>query len=118
MKKPNKNSLRKQVLKLYNDLFTISIDDNEKNVVVAVMTRLVMYYMDAAGSPLETALLAEKCLYNIEDEKTQLTILKKLLRGDKVKIFGMRGEFCLWGIHYDLRTGEKYVDEDEVENKE
>ncbi len=117
MKNPEK-SLRRQVLRLYNDLFTIPIDDNEKNVVAAVMTKLVMYYMDGAGSPLETALLAEECLYNIDDEKTQLTILKKLLRGEKVKISGMRGEFCLWGIFYDLSTGEKYVDEDEVENKE
>lgn len=114
MKKP-KNSLRQQVLKLYNDLFTNQIDDNEKNVVAAVMTSIVMYYMDGAGSPLETAFLAEDCLYKIDDEKTQLTILKKLLRGDKVKIPGMRGEYCLWGIHYDLRTGEKY--EDEIENK-
>ncbi|MCZ7616353.1 MAG: hypothetical protein M5T52_23060 [Ignavibacteriaceae bacterium] len=117
MKNRKKNSLRQKVLKLYNDLFTNQIDDDEKNVVVAVMSNLVMYYIDSGGSPLETALLAEKCLYNIEEEKTQLTILKKLLRGDKVRIFGMRGEFCLWGIFYDLRTGEKYVDEDEVDNK-
>lgn len=117
MKKRKKNSLRQQVLKLYNDQFTFKIQDNERNVVAAVMSLLVMYYMDMGGSPLETALLAEECLYNIDDEKTQLTILKKLLRGDKVMISGMRGEFCLWGIHYDLRTGEKYVDEDEIENK-
>ena len=117
MKNPE-NSLRQQVLKLYNSLLKPPIRQDEKNVVAAVMTKLVMFYMDSGGSPLETVILAEKCLYNINDEKTQLTILKKLLRGDKVKIAGMRGEFCLWGIHYDLRTGEKYVDEDEVENKE
>jgi hypothetical protein len=109
------NSLRKQVLKLYNDMFSPPIDKNEKNVVAAVMTKLVMYYMDGAGSPLEAAFWAEECLYNIDNEETQLTILKKLLRGDKVKIPGMRGEYCLWEIHYDLVTGEKYSDE--AENK-
>jgi hypothetical protein len=105
--------LRQEVIDLYNNLFTWQIDQVEKNVSTAVMTGIIGFYMDMGGSPLETAIYAGKCMEKMNDENMKLYICKSLLEGEKVLIPGMRGEFCLWGIYYDLRTGEKYKDEAE-----
>ena len=99
--------LRQEVIDLYNNLFTWQIDQDEKIVSTVVMFGIVGLYLDMCGSPLESASYAQECMDKIKDENKKLEICKKLLQGDKVRIPGMHYDFGIWGVFYDISTGEK-----------
>ena len=109
-------TLRQEVIDLYNALFKWQIDKEEKNVSAAVMNGIVGLYLDMSGSTLDGAMYAEKCMDKIKDENKKLEICRKLLQGEKVRIPGMRGDYCIWGVFYDIVTGEK-IEQKEIEDK-
>ena len=102
------NDLRKEVIKLHNELFNLQIEKDERFVSDLCMMTICTFYSKGSGSPFAMACYADECMEKIEDENTKLEICKRLLSGEKVTIPGMRGEFCLWYIFYDVRTGKKF----------
>lgn len=99
--------LRQEVIDLYNNLFKWQIDQDEENVSFVVMNGIVGLYLDMCGSPLESAMYAEEHLDKMKNENKKLEICKKLLQGEKVRIPGMSYDFGIWGVFYDIITGEK-----------
>ena len=112
------NKLKQEVIELNNALLTWQIEHSGKKVSSKAMFNISGLYFDCGGSPLEAACAAEKAVSKIKDENKRLLICKQLLKGEIVKIPGMLGTFRLWGIFYDLKTGEKFNNEDFNEHKD
>ena len=87
------DKLKKEVIELNNNLFTWQIEHTEKKVSSEAMFNITGLYFDCGGGPLESACEAEEAVSKIKDENKRLLICKQLLKGEIVKIPGMRGTF-------------------------
>ena len=99
--------LRQEVILLHNYLFKQKIEPDAKDVSSSVMFRIVFLFADTGGSPFMAASNAEEAVSKITDENKRLLICKQLLTGEVAKIPGMRGDFMLYSVFYDMHTGEE-----------